>query len=262
MGHGPIFTRRVLSLCGAVFLAACATDASDVAVQPAPAPVAVLEPAVTDALRRMSATLASTPAFTVRMTAQREGRLPNNQVVLLSATSAVLAQRPDRLSVMVGSDLGSFDLWYDGTRMTILNPIRNVYATTPLTGRNDEAVAWLERRVGIDIPMRPLLAPNPYDAMMEAGPTTGSHVGTTIIQGVPVEHYALRNPSADWEIWLEANARALPRRVSVVQPSETGPSRITVEFDDWSLVQRLPDRAFVFTPPRGAVQATMLLKPE
>jgi hypothetical protein len=262
MREGPRFTARALALCAGMFLGACAAETPNLAIEPAPSPVAVLEPDVAEALRRMSTTLAAAPAFTVRMTAQREERLANGQAVLLTATSAVLAQRPDHLSVVVGSDLGSFALWYDGTRVTVLNPVQNIYSTTPFSGRNDEAVAWLERRLGIDIPVRPLLAPNPYDAMMEAGPTTGIHVGTSLIGGVPVEHYALRSPADQWEIWLEANARALPRRVSVVQTTETGPSRVTVEFDDWHLVQRLPDRAFAFVPPRGAVQATMLLKPE
>lgn len=262
MRDGPRFTARALALCAGVFLSACAVETPDVARQAAPAPAAVLDADVADALRRMSATLAAAPAFTVRMTTQREGRAANNQAVLLAATSALLAQRPDHLSVVVGSDLGSFALWYDGSRISVLNPVQNIYSTTPLSGRNDEAIAWLERRLGIDIPVRPLLAPNPYDAIMEAGATTGIHVGTSLIHGVPVEHYALRSPAGEWEIWLEANARALPRRVSMVQTTETGPLRVTVELDDWNLVQRLPERAFTFVPPRGAVQATMLLKPE
>ena len=88
----------------------------------------MLEPDVADALRRMGTALAAAPAFTVRMRAQREGRLPNDQVVLLGATSDVLARRPDRLAARVGSDLGSFSLWYDGAAVTVWNPTQDPHS--------------------------------------------------------------------------------------------------------------------------------------
>jgi hypothetical protein len=102
-------TARTLALLASLALAACAQPAP--AGGPAPAPATpthqVLEPDVAFALRRMGTALAAAPAFTVRTRAQREGRLPNDQVVLLGATSEVLARRPDRLAARVGSDRGS-----------------------------------------------------------------------------------------------------------------------------------------------------------
>jgi hypothetical protein len=221
-----------------------------------------LEPGVADALRRMSTTLAAAPAFTVRMTAQHEGRLPNGQVVLLGATSVVLARRPDRLAAVVGSDLGSFALWYDGARVTVLSPVRNAYASSPLTRGLEDAVVWIEDRLGLEIPIRPLVAEDPYAALLEAGTTTGVHVGRSVLRDVAVDHYAFRNPDADWEIWLEAGPRPLPRHVSVVGRGDRGPGRTTVDFDDWNLALRLPDRAFAFTPPPGAIPATLVLRRE
>jgi hypothetical protein len=221
-----------------------------------------LEPNIADALRRMSTTLAVAPALTVRMTAQREGRLPNGQVVLLGATSVVLARRPDRLAAVVGSDLGSFALWYDGARVTVLSPVRNAYASSPLTGGLEDAVVWIEDRLGLEIPIRPLVAKDPYAALLEAGTTTGVHVGRSVLRDVAVDHYAFRNPDADWEIWLEAGSRPLPRRVSVVGRGDRGPGRTTIDFDDWNLAPHLPDRTFAFTPPPGAVPATLILRRE
>jgi hypothetical protein len=123
-------------------------------------------------------------------------------------------------------------------------------------------VAWLEERLGIEIPVRPLLAADPYAALMAAGSTTGTLVGRSLVRDSVVDHFALRNPSADWEIWLEADPRALPRRVSVVQRKEGGGTRVIMEFSDWNLAPRLPDSAFVFVPPPGAVPATLVLQSE
>jgi hypothetical protein len=232
--------------------------------QPAPAAIVqhALEPQVVDTLKRMGATLAAAPSIAVRMTGQREGRLENGQTVLLSITSAVLARKPDKLSVIVGSDLGNFALWYDGQSMTILNLVENVYAATPLAGPLDNAVTWIERRMAIEIPVRPLLSSDPYAAMFEGGSTTGVQLGRSLIGETEVDHFAFRNPDTDWEIWIEANERALPRRISLVDRQSSPPARVTVDFDDWALGTVLPDAAFTFAAPAGAVTATLLLKPE
>ena len=214
------------------------------------------------ALRRMSKALATAPAFMLRINTLREVRLPNGQPVLLGASTALAARRPDHLVASVGSDLGNFDLWYDGRRVTLLKPIENIHAASLLTGDLQAVLDWLEDRIGIQIPVRPIFAADPYAALLEAGPTTGFHVGRSYVQEVEVDHFALRNPEASWEIRLEANDRALPRRVSVVQPADAGPPRVTLALDDWNLSPQLADGSFSFVPPPGAVPATPILRPE
>ena len=149
------------------------------------------------------------------------------------------------------ADLGNFTLSYDGAAVTLFTPAQNVYAAGPLDRDLERAVAWVEERLGIEIPVRPLLAADPYAALMAAGPTTGMLVGRSFVRDTAVDHFALRNPSADWEIWLETSRRALPLRVSVVQREEGGGTRMTMEFSDWNLAPRLTDRDFVFVPPRA-----------
>lgn len=227
----------------------------------APVPVPVLAPETEAALRRMSAAIAAAPGFTVRARTLRETALPDGQVVLLGGTSAIAARRPDRLFATVGSDLGSFALWYDGRAVTVQNLTENVYGVTPLTGDLGQAGTLLEDRLGIEIPVRPLLAADPFAAMLAAGPTAGTYLGRSYIRDTPVDHHALRNTDFDWEIWIEAGPRALPRRVSIVDGGGGG-QRVTMEFDDWNLAPRLPDRSFTFVPPPGAVQATVLTLPE
>ena len=140
---------------------------------PAEAQGATLEPQVTAALQHMSATIKAAPAFTVRVNSLG-GYLPNGQHVLLGGTGAIAARKPNRLAATAGSDLGNFTLSYDGTAVTLSStPTQNVYAASPLTGDLERAVAWVEERLGIEIPVRPLLAADPYAALMGAGSTTG-----------------------------------------------------------------------------------------
>jgi len=247
---------RRLVLGAAIALAPCAVSVAQTQAQPAAAHQ--LDQDTAEALRRMSATIAAARGFTVRVHTLREGRM-GEQSVLLSATAAIAARRPNRVAASVGSDLGNFSIWYDGRAVTVMNRGANAYGTTPLTGSLDQAVTWLEDRMGIELPVRPLLMADPYAAMLQAGPTTGRFVGRTVVGTTPADHFALRNPSFDWEIWLEATDRALPRRVSI---RRSDGARTTMEFDQWNLNPRLPDSVFTFVPPRGAVAATVQLRPE
>ena len=210
--------------CGVAARAAEPDPAAPAQPAPVEAPGATLEPQTIEALRRMSATIRAAPAFTVRVNSLREGVLPNGQRVLLGGAGAIAARKPDRLAATAGSDLGNFTLSYDGAAVTLFTPGQNVYAASPLTGDLERAVAWVEERLGIEIPVRPLLAADPYAALTAAGPTTGMLVGRSFVRDTAVDHFALRNPSVDWEIWLETGRRALPLRVSVVQRGEGGGS--------------------------------------
>jgi hypothetical protein len=235
-------------------LAALAVTLAALAQAPAPGGFDLrrIDAGAIDAARRMSATMAAAPSFTVRITTLREAVLPNGQVVLLSGTTGVAARRPDRLIATVGSDLGNFAVIYDGTQATVFEPTANVYARSPMTGPLADAVARIEDELGLAMPIRPLLAADPFALLMTPAPTEGVIVGRSFIGDTPVDHLAFRNAEADWEIWLEATPHALPRRVSFVRRVDDRPIRITLTFDEWALGATLPDAVFAFTPPAGA----------
>lgn len=253
-----IRSKAMASALLAGLLAGCAVQPQ--ATQPAPAAQAQLTPDVAAAMREVSTTLASAKALTVNMTILREGML-GDQTILLGGTSAIAIRRPDRLASLVGSDVGSFSLWYDGSKVTVYNPTQNVYGTTPLQGNIDTVLAWVESRLDIEIPIRPLLLADPYAQLVNTG-TTGVYVGPTFVRGVAADHYAMRSPGVDWEIWVSAQGPKVPRRVSVVDKTVPNQARVIVEFDNWNLSPRLADAHFTFSPPRGAVQGTSVLLPE
>lgn len=246
----PGWTLATLAL--AAILTACADPAPPAAPVTAP-PAAVMEEEASAALRRMATTLTAAQAFTLRFTTLREAPAGAGQSILLGGAAAIAIRRPDRLYASVGSDLGSFNLWYDGRALTALNTHQNVYASTPMTGNIEAALKAMEARLGITLPILPLLADDPYAMLTPAG-SSGRLVGRSIIREVVVDHFALSGPTGQWEIWLEAAPSALPMRVSYVEP---GPQRLRVilEFQDWNLRARLPDSTFAFTPPRDAARA-------
>lgn len=255
MPRSPAPAWRFAALGLAAILAACADPAPSAPPVTAP-PAAVLDEAAGAALRRMATTLTSAQAFTLRFTTLREAPAGGSQSILLSGAAALAVRRPDRLYASVGSDLGSFNLWYDGRALTALNTHQNVYASAPLSGNIEAALKAMEARLGVTLPILPLLADDPYAMLTPAG-TTGRLVGRSIIRDTVVDHFAMTGPQGHWEIWLEAAQSALPLRVSYVEP---GPERLRVilEFQEWNLRARLPDTTFAFTPPRDSARANFL----
>lgn len=249
----PAWRNAALGL--ATLLAACAEPAPSAPPVTTP-PAAVLDDAASSALRRMAATLTAAQGVTLRFTTLREVPAGPGQSVLLGGTAALAARRPDRLFASVGSDLGSFSLWYDGRGLTALNTAENVYATAPLSGNIEVALKAMEARLGVTLPILPLLADDPYAMLTPAG-TSGRLLGRSIIRDTVVDHFAMTGPEGHWEIWLEAAPRGLPLRVSYVEPGAER-LRVILEFEDWNLRARLPDGIFAFTPPRDAARADFL----
>ena len=250
-----------LSYLLAGMLAACQNAPAAAQTMSTPSGQEALEPEADAALKDLSATLSAARAFTVRTTAMRESKLPNGQTVHLGATSDIAVRRPDRLTVAVGSDLGNYTLWYDGKDLSILNPIDNVYTTAPQRGDVDAVVALMEQRLGLELPIRPLLLANPYPALADPG-TTGVYVGSTFVHDVPVDHFAYRSPGTDWEIWVATTGKKLLQRVVVIERDRPDQPRTTIDFEDWNFSPRLTEKAFAFVPPRGAVKASQVELPQ
>ena len=255
MRHEPIMTRRGSAAILLLALSGC-TVAEPGATGTAGAPAAALEPVVIDALRQMGATLMAARSFGVRIHVQRNGVLPDGQQVTLLSTTALAMQRPDRLVALVGSDRGNFRLSYDGRTVSLVDLTSNSYGQGAFSGSVEALLAALERQFDIDLPVRDLLAPDPYAALVEPG-TTGVMVGQTVVGGVICDHFALRSGETDWEIWLEADGRRLPRMLATVDRSLAERPRVVLTFEDWTLEPRLPPGVFSTRRPPGATDIVL-----
>jgi len=255
MSHAVLAGWRSAAFGFAALLAACA-EPSPTAQPVTSPPAATMDEEASAALRRMSATLTGAQAFTLRFTTLREAPTGGGQSILLSGTAAIAARRPDHLVASVGSDLGSFGLWYDGRNFTVLNTHQNAYGSVPMTGTIETALTSAQERLGVALPVLLLFAADPYAILVPPG-TTGQHAGRSIIRDVVVDHFVLNGPNGHWEIWLEAAATGLPLRVSYVGPGPEG-LRAILDFEEWNLRPRLPASTFVFTPPSDAAHASFV----
>jgi hypothetical protein len=213
-----------------------------------------------EALARMSKTLQGNQfSFTSRTFRAYAG--PNGELLHIAHTIKTIFRRPDRLSVSVTGDDGSSKMLFDGKNLVIYAVEQKKYAVTPVTGDIDKALDVAEELTGADFPLADLLSNDPGQSLL-AWVTSGGQVGTATIDGVLTRHFFFTQATEDleWELWLEDNDRALPRRVVVTYRSLPGRPNFIADLSDWNFSIQPPDSEFEFTPPAGVTRVELAQK--
>ena len=228
---------------------ACLLPGASLAAPSEPA----LNPKALASLKRMSDTLAAAKAFTYRSTAIFEVPAKNGQFLTMFSNAEVALKRPDMLRGKMTGEAPHFNFYYDGATVSAFAPGTNVYSKTKAPSTIDAMLPALEEETGIRFVTAPLLFSNPYRAFSRKL-TSALMVGPSMVHGTLCEHLAFRAPGINWEIWVEANSRALPRRLAVTFTDRPNFPRTLVEFSNWNLQPWLSAGDFVFRAPRGATE--------
>lgn len=210
-----------------------------------------IDPQALAPLRQMSATIAAAKSFTFHTCSVVEVPARTGQFLTLFSESDVAVQRPNRIRARLGGEAPAFDFYYDGKTVSAYAPGAKVYSTTPAPSTIDEMLPDLERETGIRFVTAPLFFSDPYKIIADRL-TSAIVVGPADVHGTKCQHLAFRSPGANWEIWVEANARALPRRLAVTFTERPNFPRTLIEFSRWNLRPWLSPGDFVFHPPKGA----------
>jgi hypothetical protein len=129
------------------------------------------------------------------------------------------------------------------------NKDHNDFAQVESSGSIDQLIDLLREKHGITAPGADLLLSQAFDVMM-ADVIDAEHIGQGIIDGVECEHLAFRNLDTDWQIWIEAGARPIPRKYVITSKAVTGAPQYTLRIKEWKT--ELPADAFAFNPPQVA----------
>lgn len=216
-----------------------------------------VDPHALASLKRMSDTLASAKAFTYKSQGILEVPAQTGQFLTLFPTGTVALERPNKLRATLGGDAPHFSFYYDGTTVSAYAPDTNVYSVKKAPPTIDAMLAGLHEETGIRFPSAPLLFSNPY-AILTRNLLTGIVVGPTVVDGVLCQHLAFRSPGVDWEIWIEAGSRALPRRLAVTFTDRPKLPRMIVTLSSWNLNPWLWNSTFEFKKPKGATEIPFL----
>ncbi len=206
---------------------------------PATAPAKIMEQGALDLVKKMSAKLASTPAFLVRTRSMSEAPGGTGQFLTFFTESVVAVKRPNKLSAEIRGDAPPFNFYFNGEKMTAYEPNHKFYATTDAP-----------KTLDILLPFEDVLYSDPY-AVLTKDATSAFYAGYSVLRGARCEHVAITAPGIEGQIWIDAKTD-LPCMIAGTLPNVQGAPRFMVEFHDWKLNPELPEKLFTFVKPDGA----------
>ena len=143
----------------------------------------------------------------------------------LTNVRRIALERPNHFAADVTGDTLSRASWYDGRTVTVLDKEHNTYATIEAPATIDATLDKLVDEYSVVLPLIDLLYSDPYAVLME-GVTYGRYLGIHEAAGVACHHLAFSQATIEWQIWIDAGDKPLPRKlvISYVQePGEPGP---------------------------------------
>jgi len=141
--------------------------------------------------------------------------------------------------------------WYDGKTVTFLDKDNNVYALIEAPGTIDATFDKLEDEYGVVLPLADLLYSDPYAVLM-AGVTYGRYLGIHQAAGVDCHHLAFSQDTIEWQIWIDAGEKPLPRKLVISYVQEPGEPQYSATIRRWTLDAKVPEGLFTFEAPEGA----------
>ncbi len=159
--------------------------------------------------------------------------------------------RPNRVAADATGDTLNRASWYDGKSVTVLDKEHNVYATIDAPASIDATLDMLEADYGVSLPLIDILYADPY-AVLNEGVSYGRYLGIHQAAGVPCHHLVFSQDTIEWQLWIDAGAEPLPRKLVITYVHEPGEPQYSATIRRWNLDPKFPEDLFTFEAPEGA----------
>jgi hypothetical protein len=237
------------------------------AQQPAPTPSPTPPPRAVEAradqeLKRMGEFLAKLPRFALEAE-ETFDEIPDGELRRqLTNVRRVAVERPNHVAADATGDTLSRASWYDGRTVTVLDKEHNVYVTIDAPATIDATFDKVEDEYGVVLPLADLLYSDPYSVLME-GVTYGRYLGIHQAAGVDCHHLGFSQDTIEWQIWIDAGDKPLPRKLVISYVKEPGEPQYSAVIRRWTLDARVPEGLFTFEAPEGAqkIDASAMARP-
>jgi hypothetical protein len=231
-----------------------ASFAQQAAALPKPAEATnSIEPTALETLQRMSDLLKNATQITFTASTMREQPATTGQLLEFFYNSHVSMVRPNLLRIDIQGDIWTASIWYDGKKITLMDPRTTFYAQKDAPATIDETVTFLIEKFQTPLPMTTLLLSDVAKKAKE-GLKTGSEAGVVMIDGIKCRQLAFTEEEADWQLWVEDGPNPLPKRLSVTYKKIEGLPHVSIMFSDWNLDAVIPANTFIFNMPAGATK--------
>ncbi len=213
----------------------------------------MIEPKAGRLLKQMTDLLSSTNAFTFNALTIKEQVLPSGQKLQYDAAIQVKMQRPNALLVNITSGAKKKTLWYQHTTFSLLDRNNNFYATVQVPNNIDDTLDFIMDHYGVSMPLADFVVADPYHDVTENN-LSGFYVAEVEVGGKKTHHLAFRQADVDWQIWIDADGRPIPRKFVITYKDKASVPEFIAFFKDWNLSPQFKSNEFTFQPSKNAVK--------
>ena len=246
-----------LALAFPIALAQTPPPAGAPGAQAAPAGNLV-DAASIQALKDMGAHLQSLKRFRVSTELTGERVLADGQKLSHTATADLDVERPNKLRAVMNSARSHRELFYDGKTVTLYTPAQKYYSTVDFSDNLGKLIETLEQRYNVQLPLQDLFLwgtpAAPVDKIESA-----MNAGQDFIDDDLCDHYAFRQGKIDWQIWITADGKPLPRKLVITNRADEARPQ-SVSLIEWKLNPAPATSSFTFKPPKGAKAIEMVAR--
>jgi len=196
----------------------------------------------------MTTYLRGLPAFSIESQTSRDEVLAFGYKMQNNENARLVFQKPDRLRVEVNGDIRNRAFYFNGKALTMVSPDDAVFTRTPAPDNLKKLIDSL-LDAGVEMPMVDVLY-QISQGTLTADVESGGLVGETRIDGVDCYHLAFRQPTLDWQLWIEKGNRPLPRRIVITDRFEFGNPQYQTTLR-WNVQPKIANSEFEFTAPKG-----------
>lgn len=238
---------KVRLLRGMAAAALALTSSMAIAQDTGSAAAPAVDPDAVAALNKMGAALRAAQNVNLHADITTEEVLTTGQKIQFGGTVDLKANRPTKLRLDIASDRQARTFYYDGKTATLFAPRIGYFASFQAPPTIAQVLEAAAEKYDIEFPMSDLFAWG-EDARVAEGLTSAFRVGTETIRGQVCEHYAMRQQTSDWQVWIRRDGASLPCKLLITTTDDPSMPQYTAVYD-WKPAESFPADTFTFTPP-------------
>jgi len=240
----------------AMALAGPITNAETAPTGNAPEATNTVDPASVQALRDMGAFLQKLDRFHVSTELTGERVLADGQKLQHMASAVMDVDRPNKIRARMHSARSEREIIFDGKKVTLYRPALKFYSSVEFEGTIGGLIDRLQDKFGVEFPLADLFIwgtpAAPLDKIESA-----MNAGQDLVGDDVCDHYAFRQGTIDWQIWIAAGSEPLPRKLVITNRNDEARPQ-SVSLINWNLKPSFKDSVFSFTPPEGATKIELV----
>jgi hypothetical protein len=241
---------------GGLAVAAVLAAVSLVAGQPQGAAPRI-EPKADEALKAMSKYLGGLKTYSFQVEEFFDDVQDDGQKLQYSNQRKIVVSRPNKVAGEAEGDTANSRFYYDSKTVTVFDRAQKTYAVAQVPGTIDAMLDEMHEKYGTQQPLADFLFSDPYKVFTEHV-RSGTYVGLHHVGKGKCHHLAFQQRILDWQIWIEAGDKPLPRKLVITFKRQAGEPQYTAIIHRWDVGPKVTAETFAFQPPPGVRKVDFL----